>query len=130
MFECWAKLHFRKIRTHHHGAKLGVKMRIHQMCTERHTHNSTSPGFPFPMTLSKLSGPRSSTLEAPAPVRRAAATKDREINIVVEEDVEKVILADWSSSAYRYMQLKFKLPRMHHVQPVKTLYFSFFPLHP
>lgn len=46
-------------------------------------HNSTSPGFPFPMTLSKLSGVRSITFEALAPVRKTAAMKEREINMIV-----------------------------------------------
>lgn len=46
------------------------------------TYNSTRPGFPFPITESKLSGVRSRTFDALAPANRAAK-KGRENNMEV-----------------------------------------------
>lgn len=55
--------------------------------TKARTHNSTSPGFPLPMRLSKLPGLRSTTLEAPA-LRRTMARNEKESNMVVGEQFD------------------------------------------
>lgn len=54
-----------------------------QNVRHRLTHNSTKPGFPLPMTLSKLPGTRSTTLDALAPAISADTMKEKENNMGV-----------------------------------------------
>lgn len=53
------------------------------------TYNSTKPGFPCPITSSKLSGVSSSTFDASAPtVANASANRERVANLIVVRNVQ------------------------------------------
>jgi hypothetical protein len=59
--------------------KTGESINNYGMVSQKETaHNSTRAGLPSPMTVSKLLGSRSTTLEARAPARRDSEKIDKE----------------------------------------------------